>query len=230
MSGKIIKMIASLAAASLLLLFLKAGAQQNRPQFLVTWKAPQNYAPAEFSGKVLPTAGSRIIVSFDLVDGGKLQNLSKQTIYWYLDDNFLAGGDGMQSTTFTVPETASDFLALRIQLPNYGSSLIFKTIQIPVANPSVVIEAPYPNKTFNDVSVKVRANPYFFNMTSLSKLRLAWSVNGEVAQNAENPFELTVNINSDAPSGSTVNIGAIAQNSRRTYEVASGNVVLKLSK
>ena len=60
----------------------------SRPQFMVSWQA-QSYAPSWYQGKIFPTKGSRINVVFELVDGGKIADLSKLKVRWYLNDKLV---------------------------------------------------------------------------------------------------------------------------------------------
>lgn len=200
-------------------------AQTTEPQFLITWQA-KSYAPPQYGGKVLPTAGSPIAASLEIVSRGKLVDLSEQTIYWYLNDNFLRGGRGVQTVDFNASGNAPDVLELRVQLPNYRGDLLIKSIEIPVAAPEVVIEAPYPEANFQNTPVRVRGVPYFFNVLTPLALNFGWSVNGETPPNSENPSNLTVNLNQGAPSGSNLNIGLTIQNPGNIFESASKNIDL----
>ena len=91
---------------------------QTRPQIVISWRA-ESYAPPAYSGKILPTAGSPITVSFDVIDGGKPANLSGQIIYWYLNSDLIENRNGVQSVTFNAPSRAPSILELRIELPAY---------------------------------------------------------------------------------------------------------------
>ncbi|GEM_PF-501598 len=229
---------------------LKGSAQQSEPQFLVTWSA-KSYVPPQFKGKILPAAGSLVTVSFELLDNGKLIDLSRPfvysclnsftgavvthqdvpVIYWYLNDVLVKGGTNQQTVAFYVPTAVSGALDLKIQIPNYEkgcfSDFVFSETQIPVASPEVVIEAPYPNGNFTTTSFVVTGVPYFFGVASPAELSYTWNVNGETPPNAENPEELNVALNPDAPSGSTVSIGLSIQNPKNPSE--SGGASLGLT-
>ena len=64
-------------------------------------------------------------------------------------------------------------------------------------------------------------SPYFFNADKMSDFGFSWTVNGETAASAENPRGFVVNLNPDAPIGSTLNIGLTINNARLADEVAS---------
>ena len=122
-----------LSALCLFFFLSNAQAQQARPQFLLTWQT-QSYTPAQFQGKALPTANSQITASAELINGGKILDISKNTIYWYLNDNLLSSGAGAQTVVFNAPPTSdSDHLELRVQLPDYEGSTLLKTVNIPLS-------------------------------------------------------------------------------------------------
>ena len=99
-----------------------------------------------------------------------------------------------------------------------------KEISIPVVGPEVVIETPYPTGNFYGPTIKVVGVPYFFNVASPASLNFSWSVNGESPPNAENPEELNVTLNPDAPSGSTISIGLTINNPVIESESAGSNI------
>jgi hypothetical protein len=208
-----------------------AQTQQNQPRLFMTWQA-YSYTPPPFPGKILPTSNSPIAVSVEVVNPttGKIIDLGKQTIYWYINDNFFKGGQGVQNIYFRLPAQASSFISVRAQLPNLGNGMLLKTIQIPLVRPEVAIEAPYPDKRFGGASLQVKGFPYFFNVANPSALNFTWNVNGETPPNAENPAYLVVNINPDAPSGSTLNIRLTIQNPSNSSESASKIISLTLTK
>lgn len=184
----------------------KSAAQTAGPLPFITWQA-RSYAPPQYRGKAMPTAGSQITVNFNIVNQGKIADLSKQTINWYLSGNILGSGKGMQTLTFLAPTDGSSAASLSIELPDYTSQLLIYALDIPIVNPEAVIEAPYVAGVFSGNSLQVRGTPYFFNVSSPLALNFAWSVNGETPQNAEDPSVLAVNIGSGARPGSSVDIG-----------------------
>ncbi len=72
-----IKIIGAAILFLILTGFFLAGAQAQTtgPQLMVTWKA-RTYAPPGFDGKIMPTANSAITASVELIDGGKIIDLS----------------------------------------------------------------------------------------------------------------------------------------------------------
>lgn len=235
------KTVIGLLAVLLVIFFFDTGltsesrAQTPGLKFLVTWQA-KSYVPPQYSGKILPTMGSRITVVFDVVSGGKIVDLSGQPISWYLGEQTLGSGRGMQSITFLAPDGSAGYIDLRIELQQDDQSklrisqLLIKTLQIPIVNPEAVIEAPYPGGIFGGYSPQVSGMPYFFSVSSPSALNYTWSVNGENPQNAENPSLLTVDLNQDAPLGSTISIGLTIQDPRNATAAAQAYTGLTLGK
>jgi hypothetical protein len=205
--------------------------QQSEPQLLITWRA-RSYAPPAFTGKVLPTLGSLVTASVEVVEGGKLADLSKQTIYWYLDDDFLDGGPGVQRVSFRVTSIRGGKNDLRAELPVYrGRSTVLKTVEIPVVWPEAVVEAPFPNGTFSGDSIQLVGAPYFFNALDGSKLNLRWNVNGVEPANVSSPFALSVAIPKETPSGYAASVMlTVSRTGGSERETADGFAQLVFSK
>ncbi len=187
-----------------------------KPKVIITWIA-NSYAPPTFGGKVLPTAGSLVSASVALLDGGRLIDLSKETIYWYLDNNFLSGGPGLRGISFRAPDVAGGTVSLRAEIPNYSKGSQLKTISIPVASPEAVIEIPFPSKKFYSSSIKLVGQPYFFNIGSASGLNFSWSINGQTPSGAENPQSLNIKIGNLAV-GSSLSVSLVIQNVSNQFE------------
>jgi len=212
----------------ILLSSLPAGAQVAGPQAFITWKA-KSYAPPSFGGKILPGSTSPVLADVQVLDKGRPADLSSMTIYWYLNDRLINRGIGLQSVTFRAPQTLSaGSLSLRVQIPDYPGGIV-KSINIPVVQPSVILESLYPSGAFNSRSASVRALPYFFTVPDLSFLSFSWSVNGSAVQAAENPQSLRVNINQDAVPGSVLNIKVTVSNPTGYFEGASDEKNLTFS-
>lgn len=199
---------------------------QTPPQMIITWVARQDSSPSSFPGKILPTQNSVVTASLEFFVEGKPASLSEQKTYWYVNDGLVASGMGIKRISFLAP-AAGSIIDLRVQLPNYNGSLLTKTIQIPVATPLAVINAPYPNKEIFGRTIALKGIPYFFSAKS-SALNFRWSVNGSTPENTENPSELNVNLNPDALVGSNVNISLTISNPANPGESASQNISLKL--
>jgi hypothetical protein len=199
--------------------------QTTSPQFMITWQS-RTYVPADFEGKILPTANSTIAVSFELIDGGTPADLSGQTVYWYANNNFLQGGKGLQHIEFRAPDAVGGTIDLRVEVPNYKRGAQLKTVEIPIVAPRAVIEAPFPNNEFSASPVQLTGLPYFFNVRDISPLNFSWSINGVTPSGTENPDMLTIRLNQDALAGSPLGVAFTVQNKNNALEGASGNVNL----
>ncbi|MBI4085620.1 MAG: hypothetical protein HY432_03925 [Candidatus Liptonbacteria bacterium] len=193
------------------------------PQILLTWKA-NTYVPDRFSGKVMPAANSQITASVELIDGGRIMNISGQNIYWYADNNFIDGGIGKQSVTFRAPDVAGGSIDIRAEIPNYSRGRQFKTVTIPIVKPHAVIEAPFPSGKFSSSPLNLVALPYFFNVTSISQLNFAWNVNGQTPSGAENPQNLNVKFEPTLPSGSVISVSLSIGNPSADFETATKKI------
>ncbi len=199
------------------------------PNILLTWSS-NAYVPPGFSGKDMPTANSIITASAELVDNGKIINVSKQNIYWYQNNNFIDGGIGKQRISFSAPDVAGGTVSLRVEFPEYSKGSQLKTVNIQIARPEVVIEAPFPGGKFSSSPLTLIGQPYFFNIDSLSRLNFIWNVNGQSPQGAENPQVLNIKFG-QLLSQADMAISLLAQNTDKRYqfETASKNLTLTYS-
>ncbi len=215
------------AAMGLFLLFGVTHVSAATPQFLITWKATGSYVPPGYHGKALPTYGSSITASLEIIANGKLVDLSGQTIYWYLNntDTLLGGGVGAQSSTFPPLGTPPNITTLMVELPYYPTGFLIHTIAIPMVQPQVVVDAPYPSGQFSSNPVSATAIPYFFNITSPSGLSYAWSVNDQSGSNTENPNVAEITLPQGTAAGTSFTVAATVQNANdSTQATASVNL------
>jgi hypothetical protein len=176
----------------------------SSPTFLVTWKAINSYVPSFYRGKALPSYGSKITASLELISNGKVIDISGQTIYWYLNEVLVGGGTGVQQVTFSPFGLPPNSLTLNVELPQYNGQYLTHSIQIPLVSPVSVIYAPYPNNTFSTNPITLNALPYFFNTASAADLSYSWSVNGQTGTNTESPQEAQITLPQGTPSGTSV--------------------------
>lgn len=200
----------------------RVNAQVTQPQFLITWKTTGSYVPSFYEGKSLPTYGSKITASLELVSNGRILNIGGQTIYWYLDDNLVGGGVGAQQITFPPTGDAPSFLRLKVELPNYNGVYLVHSINIPMVKPLAVIYSPYPNGQFSQNPVTVTALPYFFNVINPSNLSYSWSVNGQTGSNTENPEEAQITLPVGSQSGTSLTISLNVGNNQDSTTATAG--------
>ncbi|HUX35720.1 MAG TPA: hypothetical protein VMV71_01655 [Candidatus Paceibacterota bacterium] len=200
------------------------------PVILLTWSS-NTYVPPEFGGKIMPTANSTINASAELIDNGKIIDVSKQNVYWYQDNNYIDGGIGKQSISFKAPDFSGGSINLRVEFPDYSKGDQLKTVAIPIAKPEVVIESPLPGEKFSSSPLTLEAQPYFFNVDSLSGLIFSWNVNGQSPSGAENPQVLNIKFDQTLQPQSTMSVSLSVQNATKGYEseAASKNIMLTYS-
>ena len=219
--------VALVSGGTFLLVAPPAHAQTaSSPIFLITWRTTGSYIPSFYIGKALPTYGSQITASLELISPqGKILNLSGQTIYWYANDVLVGGGVGIQSVTFPPIGDAPNTTNLRVTIPNYNGAYLVHAINIPMVLPDTVIYSPYPSGQFTQNPVAVQAIPYFFNIADPSGLSYTWSVNGQAGSNAENPETAQVTLPQGTPSGSGVAVSLSVENPNDST-IATANVNL----
>ncbi len=179
-----------------------AKAQSDAPQFLVSWSA-DSFAPSWFKGKIFPTFNSIIKVSFELVDNGKIVNLSQTPVRWYINDNLYENeqnGLGIKAISFRDNTTYNgNDINVRISIPDYNGNNLDEIITIPIKNPEVVIDSPYYNGNVSKGSYYFTVWPFFF---SGSNLITKWYVNGQAASNSQsdsNIFNLAIGDQNQSP-------------------------------
>ena len=205
----------------------------SRPQFMVSWQA-QSYAPSWYQGKIFPTKGSRINVVFELIDNGKIADLSKLKVRWYLNDKLVLNeknGLGVKSYSFQANDYAGQDAEIRIAIIGYkGGEQIGKIITIPIAYPEAVIDAPYSDLQINRGTTLLGAYPFFFNVSDLKNLSFNWNVNNQVAEvnDINRQQALDLNIDQKAPSGFIADIKLTVRNLLDEMSFASDNVKLNI--
>lgn len=195
------------------------------PFFLITWKTG-TYVPSTYTGKALPIPHSPVTVSFDVIRDGKPVNLSQNLVYWYLDDELIQSGRGIQQITVTAPEAPQRSMDVRVELPDYGNGSLLETVTIPVVQPKIVIDAPYPSGRFTANAFGLSAAPYYFNIHSPAELALQWIVNDAPVSSDGDRTKLTVAMGDTAKPGSTFDVRLNAKNPRIFLEGNSSEITL----
>lgn len=203
------------------------------PQFLVSWKA-ESYVPAWYGGKVFPAKGSPVIVSFELVDNGKITDLSRTVVRWYVNGKLVKNekdGLGIKSLSLTAPGYGGQEVEVRITLPDYRGTTLDQIARIPVKSPEVIIDGRFGARPIQAGDNSFEAMPFFFNAKNLDGLSFNWLANGQTAQaNSDTPWLLNLNIDSSVPSGFPINLRLIVQNSLNQMEFSSRDIQLQVGK
>lgn len=220
------KIIFSILILALLISFRSRGFAQTSNPVIITWQA-NNFYPADYQGRVLPSFDTPIAVAAEVVQNNKLTDLSQANFLWYVDENLISRGVGLKETTFNAKKSAGDYHFIRvvIQTPDGGS--FTNSTRIYVQTPMIIITGDFPNQAIlvNDQTV-LNAVPYFFNVTSLNDLNFSWLVNGQ-QQNSGSDNQLLLTINGPkAASGGSLQLMAAAQNIKNPFESANNQLLL----
>ncbi len=210
------------------LLTISANAQ-TKPEFFVSWQA-QNYAPPWYQGKILPISGAPVSISFELIDNGKVADLSKTIVRWYVNDKLMLNennGLGIKNLKISIPDSKGMQTEIRIVALDYlESGMIDKLIEIPIAGPEAVINAPYVDGKIKTGSSIFELFPFFFNIKDLNNFSVDWTMNGQKPTIDGNPYIFNLNIGSETPPGTKINISASIKNLLKELEFAGQNINL----
>lgn len=199
------------------------------PQFMVTWQA-QNFAPADFAGKLLPIANTPIDVVFNVIENGKIADLTNTEVRWYVNNKIQQSGRGRQTLRFNAPEFSGGDQEVRISIPSYKNRELTKTITIPVTTPQVIIQTPLISNEVPRGDIRLKALPYFFNVSNLKNLGITWLINNTKPTSGEeitNPDELTLETPEEIPAGTQTTIEVLVQ--KNTAETAARSLILKVT-
>ena len=188
MAINIIKKINILTLSLILASLLLAGSVfgQTSPEFLISWKA-NTYVPADYQGKALATRGSQIEVAFELIDNGRIADVSSKEIRWFVNFNLADKGVGKQNFVFNHDPYSGRDAVIKIEVIDYSDQRLKKTFTIPIAPTEVIIDT-VDQRNFT-------AKPYFFNVDGLVAIDFDWVVNGiKATEETEKPDTLTLEI------------------------------------
>jgi len=221
-----LKIFTFLLSTFYLLLATISASAQATPQFLVSWQA-ESYVPSWYQGKVLATKGSAIKVSFELIDNGKIADLSKKKVRWYINDKLVQNenkGLGLKSYSFIADDYPGQDTEIRITIVDYKDEVLDKIIVIPIVSSEAVIDAPYTNREIKSGRNSFFAYPFFFNIKDLNKLSFEWLVDNQAAEAGDNSAILDLNVDSLAPKGFEINVKLTIKNLLDELSFASKNI------
>jgi hypothetical protein len=216
--------ISTVVATLAIVLAARITSAAEKPKLLVTWSA-RTYTPADYAGKVLPSMGSEITVSFDLIQNGKLIDISSYPILWYLDNHFIQNNEGTHTITLTIPP-GEERREMRIEVSDYPGGTLSYGFFIPVARPEAVIEWDSPSQESSRSLVELSARPYFFNTSGIGGLKYLWKVNGVAPKNADNPQVLYVHIPENTPNQTPLIVDLSIQNVANIFEFGSKSITI----
>ena len=187
---------------------------QTRPEFLITWRA-SNYAPSDFAGKILPIPGSALTAALELIDGGRIADLSQTEIRWSVNNKIGRSGKGIKTFGFLIDQFEREDQLVTAEIINYKNANLSKTIIVPLGRSETTIK-----KIGRDLFA---ALPYFFNVARPEQLIYRWRVNNQVPEGSPaNPWKLSLDTN-PLPEGLSVNVSVEVVNTLNELEQAIGN-------
>lgn len=180
--GKIIKIIGLIGLMGLISPVGRLGAAPP-PEIIITWQA-QNYAPSSFIGKKLPTRGTVVNFALQLIDDGKLVDVSNKEVRWYANNNLINSGVGLNVFSYAIPQINDGLVSIR-SVVIYQGGEVSRIFEVPVVDPEAVID--------NSQLPQLKPYFYFFNVGSPNELKLAWEESVDsvtlIVQNPKNLLE-----------------------------------------
>ncbi|MBI4034253.1 MAG: hypothetical protein HY378_01755 [Candidatus Brennerbacteria bacterium] len=197
---------------------------QTPAQVLLTWQA-NNFYPADYAGKALATKNTQVNVSAEVVRGGRFINLSGATFLWYVDEKLVGRGEGLKEINFTATKPVGDSHFVRISIQS-GEDVFESSIRVPVSNPAVVLETPYPNGLVRSgTRPEITAVPYFFNVGIFQNLNFFWQVGTGTTQESGNDNRLFLTLGG-AKAGEVIQVTGTARNANNLIETATSRIRL----
>lgn len=189
--------------------------------FMVGWQTKTS-APAWFKGRGFPTYQSFITVGFELIENGKVVDLSKTAVRWYVDGKLLkneSDGLGIRQVTVFNKKYGGEVVEMKIVIPDYRGRELLKLFAIPIKTPEVVVDIPYIGKKVARGENTLYAWPFFFGTTSVKKLNLQWTVDGNALQaSSAADAQLLFSTGSESREGAKSTIEATVINPEKTIE------------
>ncbi|MEK7512828.1 MAG: hypothetical protein AAB601_01375, partial [Patescibacteria group bacterium] len=161
-------------------------------------------------------------MAVEALKDGRLVNLSRATIFWYLDNKLISRGEGLKETLFSATRQAGDTHTVRVvaQLPE--EERLEASFQVPAGERRLAIGGVSRGAALAPGGqVALEALPYFFNIASVADLTFFWSIGG-----ARQPGITGNTVTMTAPTGErAVEIQLSAQGARDPYEFAQTRIL-----
>ena len=205
---------------------------QSTPQFLVSWQA-ESLVPFWYKGKTMPAGGNATEVRFELIDGGRIADISNLAVRWYINDKLVINenkGLGIKSLIFNNPDFGGQETEVRILIVGYkGISQTDKLITIPITGQEVVINNQRLGRNLKTGENKFEAIPFFFSAKNENNLSAKWLANGSESSGvSDSPFELNLNIESNSLPGTKINLSVLVKNLLKEIEFANESIQLEI--
>ncbi len=146
------------------------------PELIITWKA-DNFYPASYAGKAIPSFGTKVYFAVEAIQDGKLLDISKALIEWRKNGERIRRGEGQKEALVVFNETdQTSFVSASV---SFGEKTIEKNVSIPIISPKLVLEIPYLNNVVpKNTDISILAMPYFFNAKSFNDFSFSWQIGG----------------------------------------------------
>lgn len=218
------KLIAAIIV--LVWLFATSAAAQSELTFLTSWKA-YNFIPPGFNGKAMPLSrGTTIDVAFEVLENGKIVDISRNTVKFFVNGRKRQEGNGLRRFRFITLDGKSAQEIKIVVLNARGDVRFENRFTIPTVSPEVAI---YPPRTQNIIEKGLnsfQAIPYFFNIARINDLNFIWTVNGVSPSEATAaPDRLELTVPQDYPSGASITLNVVGQNIVNPLETANQKVI-----
>lgn len=199
-------------------------------EFMTSWQA-KTYTPEWYGGRAFPTYQSFITVGFELIENGKIADLSKTAVRWYVDDAMLkneGNGLGIKKVAVYNQKYGGDVSSVKISIPSYKGGALEKTIDVPIKNSEVVIDIPFFGKRLPKGENLIFAWPFYFNTLSRDMIGLQWSAEGGASQLGRLGEAFRLNVEKDTPSGMKYTIKAVIGSLKRAEESAIQSEIMEI--
>ena len=206
---------------------LYAVGQSINSPVIITWQA-NNYFPANYQGRAMITPNSLIVASVELIQNGKLSDLTNANIQWYVNGIPTDGGVGFKTTSFIAKPQTDGYVTIKASV-TIGGSEYDNSYRVQTAQPVIIINTQNSENSVPAGSQStISASPYFFNISSLDDLSFFWSVNGQTVTGNNNQVTINVGTPSSGYQGS-IQISVTAQNKNFQYELVKQTTNLSIT-
>lgn len=149
-------------------------------QVVITWKA-ESSAPQTFQGRVLPTPGGPVSFVISGIRNGQSVDLAPYMMVWRVNNKVAQRGTGLVRLSQTIKEFAGASLDIAVTVEETTStrrrSIGRGIISIPIGEPELVINVPYPDRTVPVDNAVLQVIPFFFNAAVARSLSYGWHIN-----------------------------------------------------
>lgn len=205
------------------LLVIGGANAQTAPEFLISWRA-LNFVPADYPGKIFPSKNSQLEIGFDLLENGKVADLSKNTVNWFLGDQLIQSAAGLKTARFRSGDSDQ---TVKINILNYKGAALNHLVILPVNKPEVIIDARIPRSEIKLGKYNFEARPFFFNVLNADNLLFKWINNNQPI--AGNPRIINLDLKSGGvPSETKMNISVNVANAFNKLEFGNRQINLTI--